>query len=104
MIHPFALELSDLEAIDLDFEEHLTAEEADQVGGGLIAITQAIGETGGTLPDRWVWTKALYETGYNPSPKPPIYQPSPHPSKPPFSEPPEVTTLALGEEGGDYFY
>ncbi len=34
MRHPFNLEPADLEALDLDFEEQLTEEEAARVGGG----------------------------------------------------------------------
>ncbi|BAY20347.1 hypothetical protein NIES2100_00880 [Calothrix sp. NIES-2100] len=71
MQHPFALNLSDLEMIECDFEENLSEEEAVQVQGGTVFTTLALGEEGGE-----VTTKALNEEGG------------------------EVTTLALGEEGG----
>ena len=74
MNHPFALELSDLEAVDLDFEEYLTDQEAAQVGGADKQVTTlSYGEEGGK---RW---------------SPPI-KPQP--------DPPRYTTQALGEEGG----
>lgn len=82
MQHPFDLQLSDLKALDLDFEEGLTDEEAAQVGGGLKNYTtQALDEEGGFCPQPW------------PKPKPIV------PIKPP-----DVTTLALGEEGGEPIY
>ncbi len=58
MSHPFELELSDLEAVELSFEEQLTSEDAGKVQGGFvpIATTQALGEEGGG--------------GYHPIPKP----------------------------------
>jgi hypothetical protein len=73
MRHPFELEISDLEAVNFNIEEELTGEEAIQVTGGLVLITQALGEEGGRI-----W--------------PPIIKP---PIKPPI-----FTTMALGEEGG----
>lgn len=79
MDHPFALEISDLEAFELEYEEHLTIENAVQVEGGI-------------LPGGCVLTKAWHEGGYFPPICPPI--------KPIC--PPTVTTLALGEEGGYY--
>ena len=76
MSHPFELELSDLKALELDIEEQLTPEEAAQIRGGLtIYITEKIGEEGGFPPD------------FNPLPQPPQY-----------------TTMAIGEEGGDHPY
>ncbi|NJO40923.1 MAG: hypothetical protein HC769_21860 [Cyanobacteria bacterium CRU_2_1] len=80
MRHPFDLDLAELNAIDLDFEECLTAEEAAQVGGGMVYTTMALGEEGGCFP-------------YHPPKCRPISRPCP-------IDPP-VTTLALGEEGGD---
>ena len=83
MNHPFALELSDLEAVDLDFEENLTDEAAAEVGGGyrwspIIKDPRYLG-----LPIKYpptqVTTLALGEEG---------------------GSPPPYTTLALGEEGG----
>lgn len=74
MRHPFDLDPTQLEALDLDFEEQLTDEQAAQVGGGrAIATTLALGEEGGCWPQP---------------------QPEPIPIDPP------MTTLALGEEGG----
>jgi hypothetical protein len=74
MHHPFELKLSELEAIELNFEEELTNEEATKVTGGLLT-TQALGEEGGCI-----WPPTI---------NPPINQ-----------KPPIYTTLALGEEGG----
>lgn len=55
MSHPFDLALSNLEAVEIDFEEHLTNEEATKVVGGILpggcVTTLAIGEEGGfSLP------------------------------------------------------
>ena len=72
MQHPFALNLSDLEMIESDFEENLSETEAGQVQGGTKVTTYAVGEEGGE-----VTTQAIGEEGG------------------------EVTTLALGEEGGE---
>lgn len=87
MTHPFDLNLSDLETVDLDFEERLTDEETANVGGGILpggcVTTQAIGEEG----------------GYN---QPPIIK-KPRPITVPPKEEPIYTTLALGEEGGDSY-
>ena len=75
MRHPFELDLSDLENVQLDVEQVLTPEEAEKVTGGLVATTLALGEEGGCVfpPIRPI--------------KPPIY-----------------TTLAIGEEGGGLPY
>lgn len=84
MNHPFDLDAADLEAMDLDFEEQLTDEQAAQVGGGLKVTTLALGEEGGGI----VCISAPCpgsEGGESPHPIP--------------TEPP-MTTLALGEEGG----
>ena len=59
MRHPFELDLSDLENVQLDVEQDLTPEEAGKVTGGLIATTMALGEEGGR--------------GFPPRPIPPIY-------------------------------
>ncbi|MER3435651.1 MAG: hypothetical protein C4288_20230 [Leptolyngbya sp. ERB_1_1] len=75
MNHPFELKLSDLMILNLEVEETLTAEQAAEVGGGL-------------LPE-----------GYKPKPKPINWCGTPPPRPIPI-EPPIVTTLALGEEGG----
>lgn len=59
MNHPFGLDVSDLEAIELNFEEELNDEEAAQVLGGSDKFTTlALGEEGGT-----VTTEALGEEG-----------------------------------------
>lgn len=90
MRHPFDLNDSELEALDLDFEEELTEEEAAQVGGGLSLTTLALGEEGGGFPKPIPCDPPL------PFPKPiPLPEPEPHP--------PIATTKALGEEGGDDF-
>jgi hypothetical protein len=91
MRHPFDLDPRELEATDLDFEEELTAEEAERVGGGLVATTMALGEEGGSLypslPDYPSRPVDPIDTTPKPEPKPtePIY-----------------TTLAIGEEGGEW--
>ena len=91
MRHPFDLDRSELAAIDLNFEETLTDEEAQQVEGGW-----------GIFPH-----KPPHYLG-PPIKRPPsgIIKPPPHPYYPikppihPSPQPPMVTTLALGEEGG----
>jgi hypothetical protein len=92
-MHPFALDLCELESLELDFEEHLTKDEAANIGGG-------------TLPGGRIITKALYEGGgwYPPIDRHPPYPifPNKPPGYPPIKEPPIYTTLALGEEGGGY--
>ena len=50
MNHPFDLDPAELEALDLDFEETLTDEEAAHVGGGIRYTTLALGEEGGGGP------------------------------------------------------
>ncbi|MBW4593104.1 MAG: hypothetical protein KME46_09310 [Brasilonema angustatum HA4187-MV1] len=47
MSHPFELELSDLKAIELDFEEQLTDEEAQNIHGGSQATTNYVTATVG---------------------------------------------------------
>lgn len=51
MSHPFELELSDLEVVEIEFEEQLTKQEAASVGGGSVGefTTLALGEEGGTF-------------------------------------------------------
>ncbi|MFB2977503.1 hypothetical protein [Microseira sp. BLCC-F43] len=96
MSHPFDLDPAELEALDLDFAEELSNEEAEQVAGGLLVTTLAIGEEGGCWPkptpkpipiDPCVTTKALGEEGGITKA---LYEDGGCP----------VTTLALGEEGG----
>ncbi len=88
MNHPFELDLSDLKAMDLDFEEQLSDRETAQIGGGkhseIVCISAPCpgSETGGK--ER----------------KPPWYRKPVR--KPPFTKPPVATTLAIGEEGGGY--
>ncbi|MEB3179369.1 MAG: hypothetical protein VKL59_10105 [Nostocaceae cyanobacterium] len=95
MHHPFNLNLADLEAIDLDFEEEISTE-SEKVDGGLsIAVTEALWEGGDCyfrpLPDPIPVCP--------PREKPPIAKCPPY--KPPISIcPPVATTMALGEEGG----
>ncbi len=79
MSHPFDLDPSDLEVLDLDFEEQLTElteEECAQASGGGSKEKRHFKK-----PDR----KLI------------------HPIMPPIHPimPPEATTLAIGEEGGD---
>jgi hypothetical protein len=84
MKHPFDLDSSDLETLDLDFKEQLTEEEIARVGGGIYGPIVCISEP---CPGS--------EGGGN-DPYPPLhFFPIPSPSGPP-----EVTTLAVGEEGG----
>lgn len=86
MNHPFDLDPAELAAMDLDFEEELTDEEAASIGGGLMATTLALGEEGGGI----VCISAPCpgsETGGG-------FPPKPIPIDPP------MTTLAIGEEGG----
>jgi len=93
MHHPFNFTLADLEAIDLDFEEEISTE-SEKVDGGLsIAVTKALWEGG--------CTSACQEGGDIWLPPSPPQLPKCPPYKPPISIcPPQVTTLALGEEGG----
>jgi hypothetical protein len=91
MNHPFDLDPAELEAMDLDFEETLTEEEAAHIGGGIRYTTQAVGEEGGGGPIQCISAPCPGSEGGGGFPSFP-----PHP--PVF--PPPVTTLALGEEGG----
>lgn len=108
MSHPFDLNLSDLEAIEIDFGEELTDREAAQISGGhsggdnvqCISAPCPGSETGGsTFPG------IVYPT----SPSLPIRFSVPTFSNinlPPFNQPepePDVTTLAVGEEGGGWY-
>jgi hypothetical protein len=112
MQHPFALNLSDLEVIELDFEEQVTDEEAGQVQGGTDVTTLALGEEGGDFT-----TLALgeegggivcisapcpgSETGGHPQPpKPP--KPPKHISRPKLEDGcgPVYTKAKYGYEGG----
>lgn len=87
MRHPFDLKISDLETVNLDFQEPLTREEAEEIGGGRTELTtQALGEEGGKFPE--------------PIPFPDSFLDYPRPYPYPLRDTPDVTTLALGEEGG----
>lgn len=102
MSHPFELDPTELEAMDLDFEEQLTDDETSQVSGGRHSLIVCIsapcpGSEGGG-------------DGFpHPYPQPPYSYPRPKPPypRPPYSyprpKPPIATTLAVGEEGGDGF-
>jgi hypothetical protein len=103
MNHPFALNVSDLEAIELHFEEELNDEEAAQVLGGLtIATTKAVGEEGGTFT-----TLAVGEEGGGiqcisaPCPGSETGENPPKPTHPPTKPP--VATKAWFEAGGHSF-
>ncbi|WP_150109785.1 hypothetical protein [Geitlerinema sp. PCC 7407] len=99
MMHPFELFPQQACPEELDFSEAISEAEAAQVGGGLTYYTTlALGEEGGScFPDPIDWEPPK-PTPICPGPvKPPAY----HPIKPPIViDPPEMTTLALGEEGG----
>ncbi|MBD1845637.1 hypothetical protein H6F89_19945 [Cyanobacteria bacterium FACHB-63] len=83
MRHPFDLSVTELKTLDLDFEEDLMLDAAEAVAGGLTLTTLALGEEGG-------------RGDYFPRPpKVPPICPRPVPIPPP-----EMTTMALGEEGG----
>jgi hypothetical protein len=93
MNHPFALNLSDLETVDLEFEEHLNSETDAQIEGGM--------RTCGT-PVPGCYTDACNEGGgygYPPFPGP-CYEPPKPPCYYPMPKPPVCTTMAYGEEGG----
>ncbi|MCZ0904593.1 hypothetical protein ON021_32320 [Microcoleus sp. HI-ES] len=90
MNHPFDLDIADLEAIDLDFQETLTDEESTRIGGGLMATTLAIGEEGGGEIQCISAPCPGSEGGGR-------FPPKPIPIDPP------MTTMALGEEGGGYY-
>jgi hypothetical protein len=92
MNHPFDLDPAELEAMDLDFEETLTDEEATHIGGGLRYTTRALGEEGGNSPIQCISAPCPgSEGGGGGFPFPP---PRPIPIDPPMS------TMAMGEEGG----
>jgi hypothetical protein len=99
MSHPFEMNLSDLEALDLEFEEKLTNQEAATIGGGSDFTTLALGEEGG---DGWQPIKP--PRFWSPPIKiPPCHKPPVKPPCQPPIDPPIYTTLALGEEGGDFY-
>jgi hypothetical protein len=96
MNHPFNLKLSELEIVDLSFEESIAIAEAEKVSGGWLVTTLALGEEGGIEdpPDCLPPIKhpPCDDLPIDPPCKPPIFLPG---------KPPEMTTMALGEEGGD---
>src|SRR6476620_12119279 len=89
MNHPFDLDIADLEAINLDFEEILTDEQAAHIGGGIRFTTLALGEEGGGGPIQCISAPCPGSEGGGgfPVSRPPVF-------------PPPVTTHAIGEEGG----
>ena len=89
MNHPFDRDIADLEAIDLDFEETLTDEDAARIGGGLMATTLALGEEGGGI----LCISAPCPGSEGGGGFPP--QPLPMDSL--------MTTMAIGEEGGGHY-
>jgi hypothetical protein len=108
MTHPFDMDMADIPAADLDFEEPLSEAEAAEIGGSFWATTMALGEEGG---DYFPRPRPLPNIRPRPRPLP---NPKPDPicitralgedggDCPPLIGPPDVTTLALGEEGGDW--
>lgn len=94
MSHPFDLDPAELEAVDLDFEETLTDEEATHIGGGLRFTTMALGEGGGGGLIECISDPCPGSEGGGGFPFPP-----PPPPPPIFFGPP-MTTDAMGEEGG----
>ncbi|MDZ8054845.1 MAG: hypothetical protein RMX68_008905 [Aulosira sp. ZfuVER01] len=108
--HPFALDISDLEDLNLDVGKQLTDEEAAEIGGGKApeVTTLALGEEGGhDHPGEIVCISAPCpgsESGGEPSPKP-----LPKPPKPPvytkawFENGGGVYTKALHENGGSIY-
>ena len=90
MNHPFDLDPAELEAMDLDFEETLTDEEATHIGGGIL-FTMALGEGGGGGPKQCISAPCPGSEGGGgfPVPRPPVFEPP-------------ATTLAIGEEGGGH--
>jgi len=89
MNHPFDLDPAELEAIDLDFEETLTDEQAAHIGGGIRYTTMALGEEGGSGPIVCISAPCPGSEGGGgfPFPSLPVVEPLP-------------TTRAIGEEGG----
>ena len=89
MSHPFELDLSDLEFIELDFPEELTHEEAVSVEGGIGSgrfTSLVFGEEGGCIYPQSPGIRCVIK---------------PYPAPP--AKPPVVTTQAIGEEGGTIY-
>ncbi|MEG4940621.1 hypothetical protein [Microcoleus sp. F4-D5] len=88
MNHPFDLDPAELEAMDLDFGEPLTDEEAAHIRGGIRYTTLALGEEGGGGPIQCISAPCPgSEGGGEGFPRPPLFDPP-------------MTTMAVGEEGG----
>jgi bacteriocin-like protein len=97
LTHPFALDISDLEDLKLNFAEQLTEEETAQISGGIkkdepIFTTLAVGEEGGVQCISAPCPGS--ENGSRPPHQSPRY---PKPPKPP------VYTRAWHENGGCIF-
>lgn len=90
MSHPFDLDLSDLEAIELDFVEELTEAESAKIGGGISATDPILGEGG------WITIPPIKIPPFK---IPLIKLPPGYATTEALGEG-EVTTMALGEEGG----
>jgi len=90
MNHPFDLDPAELEAMDLDFEEMLTEEEAAHIGGGISYTTMALGEGGGG-PVQCISAPCPGSEGGGgfPFPRPRVFDPP-------------ASTDAIGEEGGGW--
>jgi hypothetical protein len=97
MNHPFDLDPADLEAMDLDFEEPLTDEEAAHVGGGIMATSMMVGEEGGGVTSMMVGEEGGGVTSMMVGEEGGGYPPKPIPIEPP------MTTMAIREEGGGYY-
>jgi hypothetical protein len=92
MDHIFDLDAAQLEAIALDFAETLSDALIDPIGGGIggiIFTTLAMGEEGGDCPIECISAPCPgSEGGGGGFPLPPFFDPP-------------MTTMAMGEEGGD---
>jgi hypothetical protein len=103
MRHPFDLSLDELLTQDLEFEEILTDDDSQIIGGRLLAMTLAFWKDNGQ------WRGRPYPKS-TPYPRPISYPKPPTVTTQALGEeggspfPPEVTTMALGEEGGDLIY
>jgi len=91
MDHPFDLDAAQLEAIDFDFEETPSDALIDPIAGGIIFTTLAMGEEGGCHPIQCISAPCPGSEGGGggfPFPHQPIFDPP-------------MSTMAMGEEGGD---
>lgn len=97
MKHPFDLMEKEISSKEIDFEELITHQEAENIKGGMAILpVQRPG-----IPSR-----CYVPAPYCPQPIPfPFPLPKPHPRFPIcYSNPSLVTTLALGEEGGSPYF